>query len=136
MSVYGQITPGDGDEDWIEWSDAMDKHYAKLCSLDPVKPVMLAEFGVGEFPDSGSKAEWIQAAFATMNAGRYPRLKAAVFWHERWQNKDESYSDLRVQSSSGRAESLCPRCGQCVLVGSSAGSPGRTALIYLGLTAR
>ena len=24
-----------------------------------------------------------------------------MFWHERWQNKDESYSNLRVQSSPG-----------------------------------
>ena len=36
-----------------------------------------------------------------MNGGRYPRLKAAVFWHERWQNSDESYSNLRVNSSPG-----------------------------------
>jgi hypothetical protein len=28
-----------------------------------------------------------------------PRLKAAVFWHERWQNGDLSYSNLRVNSS-------------------------------------
>ena len=79
MSVYGQITPGDGDEDWIDWSTAMDKPYAKLCAIDPTKPVMLAEFGVGEFPDSGSKAAWIQAAFSTMSTGRYPRVKAADF---------------------------------------------------------
>jgi hypothetical protein len=31
----------------------------------------------------------------------YPRLKAAVFWHERWQNADGSYSNLRVNSSPG-----------------------------------
>ena len=99
MSAYGQIAPGDGDEDWVSWSDAMDKPYAELAALDSSKPIMLAEFGVGEFPDSGNKAKWLQAAFAGMNSGRYPRLKAAVFWHERWQNKDESYSDLRVQSS-------------------------------------
>ena len=101
MSAYGQIAPGDGDEDWIDWSDTMDKPYAELCAIDPSKPVMLAEFGVGEFPDSGNKGKWLQAAFAGMDGARYPRLKAAVFWHERWQNKDESYSDLRVQSSPG-----------------------------------
>jgi hypothetical protein len=31
----------------------------------------------------------------------HPRLKAAVFWHERWQNNDGSYSNLRVNSSIG-----------------------------------
>jgi hypothetical protein len=30
---------------------------------------------------------------------RYPRIKAAVYWHERWQNPDQSYSNLRVNSS-------------------------------------
>jgi len=35
------------------------------------------------------------------NAAKYPRLKAADFWHERWQNGDDSYSNLRVNSSTG-----------------------------------
>ena len=30
---------------------------------------------------------------------RYPRIKAALYWHERWQNADGSYSNLRVNSS-------------------------------------
>ena len=59
---------------------------------------MLAEWGVGEFPD-GDKAEFIRDAFTGLNKGNYPRIKAAVFWHERWQNKDESWSNLRVNSS-------------------------------------
>ena len=99
MSAYGQITPGK--DDWEDWSDVMDPSYRRLCALDPNKPVMLAEWGVGEFPESGSKAEFIQAAFADLSHGKFPRVKAAVFWHERWQNKDESYSNLRVQSSAG-----------------------------------
>ena len=98
MSAYGQLTPED---DWTEWKEAVSKPYRALCALDPVKPVMLAEWGVGEFPQSGSKAEFVRAAFQAMNGGQYPRLKAAVFWHERWQNSDESYSNLRVQSSAG-----------------------------------
>jgi hypothetical protein len=31
--------------------------------------------------------------------GKCPRLKAAIFWHERWQNEDDSYSNLRVNST-------------------------------------
>jgi hypothetical protein len=34
-------------------------------------------------------------------AAEFPRLKAAVFWHDRWQNGDLSYSNLRVNSSEG-----------------------------------
>ena len=99
LSVYGQITPGDGDEDWVPWGDAMDKAYREICALDPTRPVMLAEWGVGEFPRDGDKAEWLREAFTRFARGDYPRVKAAVFWHERWQNKDESWSNLRVDSS-------------------------------------
>ena len=55
MSVYGQITPGK--DSWDEWNEAMDIPYKNLCALDPDKPVMLAEWGVGEFPEGGNKAE-------------------------------------------------------------------------------
>jgi hypothetical protein len=98
ISAYGELTPEDG---WTDWDEAMDQPYADLCAVDATKPVMLAEWGVGEFPKNGSKADFIRTAFAEMNGGKYPRLKAAVFWHERWQNSDESYSNLRVQSSPG-----------------------------------
>jgi len=30
---------------------------------------------------------------------RYPRVKAAVYWHESWQNEDGSYGNLHVNSS-------------------------------------
>ena len=99
MSVYGQLTPGH--EGWVSWKEAMDDAYAQLARLDPRKPLMLVEWGVGEFPDSGSKAEFIHDAFRSLNGNVYPRIKAAVFWHERWQNENGSYSNLRVQSSPG-----------------------------------
>ena len=99
MSCYGQITPGK--DEWDDWAEVMDAAYQRLCALDPAKPVMLAEWGVGEFPSGGSKAGFIRDAFAGLNNGKYPRIKAAVFWHERWQNHDESYSNLRVNSSPG-----------------------------------
>ncbi len=96
LSAYGELTP---DDSWTDWEEAIKKPYRALCALDAAKPVMLAEWGVGEFPQNGSKAKFIQDVFADLNGGRYPRIKAAVFWHERWQNSDESYSNLRVQSS-------------------------------------
>ena len=95
LSVYGQqfVT----DRSWAVFLPLLDWPYHELCELDPTKPIMLAEWGVGEFPNSGSKAQFIKDAFDTMK--KYPRLKAAVFWHERWQNADGSYSNLRVNSS-------------------------------------
>ncbi len=95
MSVYGKQF---GKGPWVKFHDAMDYPYQQLCKLDPKLPIMLAEWGVGEYPDSGSKAEWIQEGFSRMSAN-YPRLKAVVYWHERWQNSDGTYSNLRVNSS-------------------------------------
>ena len=59
---------------------------------------MIAEWATGEYPNSGDKAEWIREAFAVMKT-KCPRVKAEVYWHERWQNLDQSYSNLHINSS-------------------------------------
>jgi hypothetical protein len=64
---------------------------------------MIAEWATGEFPHSADgggvgKPEWITHGL-TMFRTRYPRIKAAVYWHERWQNADGFYSNLRANSS-------------------------------------
>jgi hypothetical protein len=94
LSVYGKMFK---DEGWASFYDVMDAAYKEICMLDPAKPVIVAEWGVGEFPHF-SKAEFITKAFDDFKT-RYPRVKAAVYWHERWENKDGSYSNLHVNSS-------------------------------------
>ena len=65
---------------------------------------MITEWGVGEFPASGSKAGWFSAAFADMQED-YPRLRAAIYWNERWQNSETLfYSNLKVNSSPSALE--------------------------------
>jgi hypothetical protein len=64
---------------------------------------MIAEWATGDFPYSINepgirKPEWIKQGLDLFRT-RYPRIKAAVYWHERWQNPDQSYSNLRVNSS-------------------------------------
>jgi hypothetical protein len=44
------------------------------------------------------KPEWTKQALEMFRT-RYPRIKAAIYWHERWQNPDQTYSNLRVNSS-------------------------------------
>ncbi len=73
LSVYGQQFK---DEPNPDIGSLMDWPYQEMCGLDPKKPIMIAEW-----------------------ATHYPRVKAAVYWHERWQNPDQSYSNLRVNSS-------------------------------------
>lgn len=94
LSVYGKQFY---DGDWAAFRDLLEWPCQEISALDPEKPIMLAEFGVGEFPKSGSKAEWIADAFKIIP--KHPRIKAAIFWHERWQNEDGTYSNLRVNSS-------------------------------------
>jgi hypothetical protein len=95
LSVYGKLDSYMG---WGSFFDVCNKAYQEVCKVDPSKPLMIAEWGVGEYPSSGNKAEWFKKAFSDFKE-LFPRIKAAVYWHERWQNSDESYSNLRVNSS-------------------------------------
>ena len=95
LSVYGQQFK---DEPWAEIPPLVDWPYKEMSQLDPNKPIMIAEWATGEFPRSGSKAAWVRQGLDLFRS-RYPRVKAAVYWHERWQNADQSYSNLRVNSS-------------------------------------
>lgn len=94
-SVYGMQFAW---QDWGQFHHNFDEAYQQLCALHPTKPVVAAEWGVGEFPKKGNKAAWLTRAFADFKT-RYPRTRIAVYWNERWQNQDESYSNLRVHSS-------------------------------------
>jgi hypothetical protein len=100
LSVYGQQFK---DEPNPDIRSLVDWPYQEMCGLDPNKPIMIAEWATGEFPHSINepgihKPEWIGQGLELFRT-RYPRIKAAVYWHERWQNSDQSYSNLRVNSS-------------------------------------
>jgi hypothetical protein len=100
LSVYGQQYK---DEPNPDIPSLVDWPYEEMCRLDPKKPIMIAEWATGEFPHSTEggglgKADWIKEGLKLFRT-RYPRIKAAVYWHERWQNADGSYSNLRVNSS-------------------------------------
>jgi hypothetical protein len=100
LSVYGQQFT---DEPNPDIPSLVDWPYQEMCGLDPVKPIMIAEWATGEFPYAVNepgirKPEWIKQGLELFRT-RYPRIKAAVYWHERWQNPDQSYSNLRVNSS-------------------------------------
>ncbi len=102
LSAYGKQT---AEDDWLSFHQVMDNAYQEICKLDPDKPVVIAEWAVGEFPLSGSKAEWLREAFAAIET-EYTRIKAAVYWHERWRNPDDSYSNLRIHSSPEALEAF------------------------------
>jgi hypothetical protein len=95
ISAYGTQYES---EDWMSVDRALTSYYRRLCAVDESKPVMLAEWGVAEFPSKGDRAQWLTEFFARLPKD-YPRIRAAIYWHERWQNDDQTYSNLRVNSS-------------------------------------
>ena len=95
VSVYGAQTSG---EDWKSFGAVMDKVYDRLQKLAPGKPLMIPEWGVGEFPTKGDKAKWYADALLALRT-KYTRIKIAVLYSERWTNSDSSVSDLRVNST-------------------------------------
>jgi hypothetical protein len=101
--------PGDAYVDWLGISD-----YGSLTASGPVvnfaakldasgvyqvltrlsaRPVAVVEMGVVDGP-AGVKPEWIRRAFAALRSGRYPRMRAAVWWD--WRNEG---IDTRIDSS-------------------------------------
>ncbi|MDB6173276.1 MAG: beta-mannanase [Chthoniobacteraceae bacterium] len=104
LSLYGSQFPGD--KEWAPFFPLLDWPYTELTLIDPDKPIMLCEWGVAELPHLGSKADWFRDGLRLMKTPKFSRLKAIVYWHERWQNgKDDladnagKYSNLRVNSS-------------------------------------
>ena len=102
ISAYGKQFP---DEDWVQFGESIQPYYTRLANVDPTKPILIAEWGVGHFPKSGSQEAYVTDALTKfIDPTRFPRLKGAIFWHERWQNPDGSYSNLRVNASDDTLE--------------------------------
>jgi hypothetical protein len=96
LSAYGGVFPG---YDWEPLRRALDEAYPKLAALSPTKPIAILETGVLE-ERGKDKAAWIRSAYDALRMDRYPRLKAAIWWHERWTNADERVSDVRIDSDA------------------------------------
>jgi hypothetical protein len=97
VSAYGSVFPG---FDWEPLSSALDEAYPQLAALSPTKPIAIMETGVVEDPSKGRKADWIRDAYDALESGRYPRVKAAIWWQERWRNADGRISDVRIDSGA------------------------------------
>ncbi|MCE1163830.1 MAG: hypothetical protein LWX07_00350 [Bacteroidetes bacterium] len=96
MSVYGSQKPG---WHWDKFSDVFTPAYREMEKISSKRPLAIAEFGVVEDPNGGSKAEWIREAFDAVMSGRFPRIKAISYWHSSFDNEDGSISNMRIDSS-------------------------------------
>jgi beta-mannanase len=101
--------PGDAYVDWVGISDygslasnqpiigfseklAYSHVYADLAGLSR-RPMGIVEMGVVDNA-THAKPQWIRDAFAALRARRFPRLRAAVWWHT-----NSPPNDTRIDSS-------------------------------------
>jgi len=52
----------------------------------------------------GNKSEWLEDAFETILSGKYINFKAISYWHETWEESDNVFASIRVDSSEESLE--------------------------------
>lgn len=80
-------------EGWQTFDQVYNYSYNEVLKVAPNKPLVIGEFGSVE--QGGSKANWFTDALKTQIPGRYPRIRAAVYFN--W-NMDGD--DWRIETSS------------------------------------
>jgi len=110
---YGRVYPGDAYVDWFgisgynwgntrEWSrwqsfsGIFGASYKVIQGIAPRKPIMIPEVGCAE--QGGDKAAWIRSAYLNEIPGRFPKIRAACWFHANKEN------DWRVNSSAASME--------------------------------
>jgi hypothetical protein len=99
FSLYGAQEPS---EEWegLEFSTQFKQHYKQFNAISSTKPKAVFEFGVIEDHPDGNKSAWLGDAFKTILDNPYMTIQAISPWHEKWQNEDETWSNLRLDSSA------------------------------------
>jgi len=98
FSCYGAQTTG---EEWegLGFSEQLRDHYKQINAITTRKPIAVLEFGVTDDHPNGDKSTWLDDAFTTMLHNSWLTFSAINPWHEDWQNEDETWSRLRLDSS-------------------------------------
>ena len=98
FSLYGAQTPT---EEWkgLGFSTHLKDYADDFAAIQTSNPIALLEFGVVDHHPDGNKSTWLDDAFTTILSNPYVKFKAINPWHEKWQNEDESWTNLRLDSS-------------------------------------
>jgi len=98
FSLYGAQTL---DEEWegLGFSEQLKQYKGALEALHSKKPIALLEFGVTDHHPDGNKSAWLEDAFQTILHNDILTFSAISPWHETWENKDETMSTIRLDSS-------------------------------------
>ena len=105
ISAYGPQRPTQNYAGW-SFREQMDEAYARLQSIAPEKPVIVAEFGAAVNNAVVSAEEYAGAALEDILAKRWPTVVGFSWWNERWQNDSDPAwnlnidTDMRVQDSA------------------------------------
>ncbi len=97
LSVYGVQFKN---EDWILFSESVAQSANNISQITSAnKPVAILEFGVTDGRSDGTKSDWFIDAFDTILNTPKLNIKAISYWNENWENKDGSYTLLKIDSS-------------------------------------
>lgn len=98
FSLYGVQTTN---EEWegLGFSDQLKEYHKNFLDISHSKPIALLEFGVTDNHPDGNKSAWLNDAFQNIIDNPYMKFQAINPWHENWQNEDESWSQIRLDSS-------------------------------------
>jgi len=97
VSSYGP--QNEAEDYWEDLEDLFQENKENLKNLIHRKPFAIMEFGVTDKNPRGDKAQWIYKAFQFIRSGAVP-IRAVNYWHENWEERDNVYALLRVDSSS------------------------------------
>jgi hypothetical protein len=106
ISGYGPQTPLDDHLDLFR--DEIDSAYARVQSVAPTKPVIVAELGVTAGNPQIAPEDWAGPALDDLLAFRWPNIMGFSWWNERWQNDNKPSHDttMRLQDIPALAETF------------------------------
>ncbi len=104
VSIYGPQHPKE--EYWESMSEILQERATTITEISDSKPIALLEFGVTDHHPLGSKSEWLVDAFETILSGEYIDFKAISYWHESWEEEDNLFATIRIDSSDESLETF------------------------------
>ncbi len=98
ISAYGPLHPQE--DYWDSFPTIMKETQQRILEISDKKPIALLEFGVTDHHPLGRKNRWLAGAFQYILNPQSPlQFKAISPWHENWEEDDNLWATLRLDSS-------------------------------------
>ena len=100
ISAYGPQHPAE--DYWDTFPAIMKDTQPWILEIAKKKPLALLEFGVTDHHPLGKKSAWLAGVFEYVLDKDSPvQFKAISPWHENWEEEDDLWATLRLDSSAG-----------------------------------